>query len=142
MTHAISKADMVIAEDTLIADVQFAIHNLLATKRISRAELARRIDVSKARISQIFKDNTRNLTLRTIAQIFHAVGEEARVTSPALDRIIPAEATTSKQGARPSHVVTKIEVTSIRLREEERSRLTFQRECNDNFDTNEFDLVA
>jgi len=140
MTKMISETEMVIAEDNLIADVQFAIHNLIELKKISRAELARRIGVSEARISQIFEDEPQNLTLRTIAQIFHAVGEEARVTSAALDRVIPGP--TPKQDTQAATSVTRIEATSLRLRVEERSRVVFQQVCNDNSPIHEFDLVA
>jgi transcriptional regulator with XRE-family HTH domain len=82
--------DMVIAADKLIADTQFAIHNLMEAKDVSRRELARALDVSEPRISQLFHDTT-NLTLRTIARIFHVLGEDARITSRTLDRLIPAE---------------------------------------------------
>lgn len=82
--------DMLIAEDSLIADVQFTIHNLLEQKGVSRAELARRLSVSEAYVSQLFSDVTRNLTLRTIARVFKALGETPcrAITPRAMSRLV------------------------------------------------------
>ena len=91
MERIIPEEDMVIAEDALITDVQFALHNLLEAKGVSRAELARRLNVSEARVSQVFEEEPRNLTLKTIARFFRALGEEARLTSRCLARLIPAD---------------------------------------------------
>ena len=85
---SVSENEMLIAEDALIADVQFALHNLLAKKEVSRAELARRMNVSDAYVSQMFRDHARNLTLKTIARIFRAVDEDPRITSETLDSIV------------------------------------------------------
>lgn len=74
------------AEERLIADVQYRIQKLMNLKGTTRAELARRLDVSEARVSQIFSQSPRNLTLRTVADIFNVLGEECKLTSPSLDR--------------------------------------------------------
>lgn len=89
MKDAVSEKDMLIAEDALIADVQFVTHNLLSHKAISRSDLARRMNVSEAYVSQLFKDTTRNLTLKTVARIFCALGEEAQFTSETMEILAP-----------------------------------------------------
>jgi transcriptional regulator with XRE-family HTH domain len=52
---------------------------LMESKRVSSAELARRLEVSPARISQLLS-GTRNLTLTTLADAFHALGRAMHVT--------------------------------------------------------------
>lgn len=88
MSALLSEDHAVYVEDALISDVQFAIHNLLEVKKMSRADLARKLGVSEARISQLFSDTPRNLTLKTIARVFHALNERPRVTCDTLDLII------------------------------------------------------
>jgi hypothetical protein len=52
---------------------------LMESKRVSSVELARRLDVSPARISQLLS-GTRNLTLTSLADAFHALGRSMHVS--------------------------------------------------------------
>ena len=52
---------------------------LMESKGVSSAELARRLDVSPARISQLLS-GTRNLTLTTLADAFQALGRSMHVS--------------------------------------------------------------
>ena len=88
MFHAITPDEMISAEESLIADVQVVIHNLMEDSHVSRADLARALGVSEARVSQMFSDAAPNLTLRTMARIFRALGEECRVTSDRWEDIL------------------------------------------------------
>jgi transcriptional regulator with XRE-family HTH domain len=63
-------------EEFFVAEVQARLSKMLEDKGISRAELARRLDVSRARVSQIFSDEAQNFTLRLLVRSFLAVGEE------------------------------------------------------------------
>ncbi len=81
--------DMIIAEDALISDVQFAIHNLMEVKGFSRADLARALSISETQVSSLFHDEPKNLTLCLIARIFHTLGEKPQLTSSCLLKIIP-----------------------------------------------------
>jgi transcriptional regulator with XRE-family HTH domain len=138
MAHP-SGDEFIEAEEALIADVQFAIHNFLEAKGVSRAELSRLLGVSDARISQIFHDTPKNLTLRTIARIFRALGEKARVTSPTLDRLIPdrgIERTDTVALPMPGST----EAAGVWHREIARSRSSFIFQANDNL--REDELVA
>ena len=62
------------AEEMLVADIQSALEQLLHEKGCTRADLARRMGVSKARVTQIFSDS-QNFTVRLVARAFHALGE-------------------------------------------------------------------
>ena len=65
----ITNDDAIITADALISDIQFVIHNLMEAKGYSRTDLARALDVSDARISDLFDDEPKNLTLCLIMQI-------------------------------------------------------------------------
>jgi transcriptional regulator with XRE-family HTH domain len=138
MTRLIDDSDAIIAEDTLIADVQFAIHNLMEAKGMSRADLARALKVSDARISQIFHDNPKNLTLRTLARIFHVLGEEPQLTSATLKDIIPVEGSKPASDKRRGRGSEHSTLMLVCLRADEHAHSVFQAEANDNVDEAEF----
>jgi transcriptional regulator with XRE-family HTH domain len=48
---------------------------------VTNKELAERLGMSPARVSQIFSSNGQNLTLKTIARIQYALGEEFELLS-------------------------------------------------------------
>jgi len=66
------------AEENLVIDVQFLLQEMMDDKGITRAELARRAGISKARLTQMMRPDA-NPTLRTLAAIFHALGERVTV---------------------------------------------------------------
>ncbi len=80
MAHKMTQDEMISAEEELIVDVQVAIHTLMLDRGLSRADLARELGVSQARVSQMFSDDAKNLTLRTVAKIFRVLGQECRIT--------------------------------------------------------------
>jgi transcriptional regulator with XRE-family HTH domain len=63
------------AEERLVASAQSLLEDILYDKGLSKTDLAGKMGVSKARVSQIFSDN-QNFTLRLLASAFHALGEE------------------------------------------------------------------
>lgn len=63
------------AVENLVFQVQIEIHKLMQQCGVDQAELASRIGVTPARVSQIFSKGGPNLTLRTIGRILHALGE-------------------------------------------------------------------
>lgn len=77
------KASPEFAEEMLVADIQSYLEQLLDEKGCSRTDLARRMGVSKARVSQIFSDQ-QNFTVRLLARAFHALGEEVRIVPACL----------------------------------------------------------
>jgi transcriptional regulator with XRE-family HTH domain len=61
------------AEENLVIDAQFMLQGLINESGISRAELARKVGISKARLSQLMSSEA-NPTLRTLAGLFYALG--------------------------------------------------------------------
>lgn len=66
------------AEENLVIDVQFLIQRLLNESGMSRADLARRVGISRARLTQMMKPDA-NLQLRTIARVLYALGAYATI---------------------------------------------------------------
>lgn len=66
-------------EEGFIGDIQIEITRMLSEKRVSRSELARRLKISPAAVSQMLGDGGANLTSRTIARAYIALGEEAAI---------------------------------------------------------------
>lgn len=71
-------ADHIEAQEDLVIDAQFLLHDLMVERGVSRAELARRVGISKARLSQFFNAKA-NPTLRTLAVLFQALGETVKL---------------------------------------------------------------
>lgn len=84
MNHLNQDIEALIAEDRFIADVQIAINTLMEERGITRADLARAINVSEARVSQMFRESPNNFTIKTVARIFYALGETPEVTCEGL----------------------------------------------------------
>ena len=63
-------------EEFFVAEVQARLSEMMESKGVSRAELARRLDVSRARVTQIFSDEYKNFTVRLLVRSFLALGEE------------------------------------------------------------------
>ncbi len=64
------------ALEALVVSVQIALHRAMTKHGVSSKELAERLGMSPARVSQIFSDRGPNMTLRTIAKIQAALDEE------------------------------------------------------------------
>ncbi len=64
------------AIEDLVFSVQIALQKVMHKQGVGHKELAERLGMSPARVSQIFADNGPNLTLKTIARIQHALGKE------------------------------------------------------------------
>src|SRR5689334_8239062 len=66
----------VFAEEAAVVDAQTLLHSAMLRKGVSRADLARAMNVSRARVTQIFSDECSNLTIRLLARALSALGEE------------------------------------------------------------------
>lgn len=69
----------VFAEEAFVVDVQAFLYQLMEEKNISRADLAKAMGVSRARVTQIFSDECKNFTVRLLARAMHALGEKPRL---------------------------------------------------------------
>ena len=68
-----------LAEERFLLAAQVEIQRLLNEKGLRYKDLAHRLGVSEARVSQLFGDDANNLTIRTIAKIFHKLGETPKL---------------------------------------------------------------
>ena len=71
--------DVLLAENRFISNVQLEIERALEAQSMSQAELASKLDVSEARVSQMLANNGKNLQARTIARIACVLGLEAKL---------------------------------------------------------------
>src|SRR4051794_16081284 len=67
------------AEIDLVFELQLLAQQLIEERGITRAELANRLGISKPRLSQMMRAEA-NPTVRTIAGLFHALGDELSVS--------------------------------------------------------------
>lgn len=80
------------AIEDLTFSTQIALQKAMSRKGVTNKELSDRLGMSPARVSQIFSSNGPNLTLKTIARIAHALGEDFEfVRKPDLRRPLPEE---------------------------------------------------
>jgi DNA-binding Xre family transcriptional regulator len=64
-----------LAEERFLVMAQAEMQRLLNDRGLKHAHLAKRLGVSEARVSQMFGDDASNLTIRTIARVFHQLSE-------------------------------------------------------------------
>lgn len=66
-----------VAENGFVTDLQLVIERAMEEKGMSQADLARALNISEARVSQILGGNGKNLQARTIARIAHVLKLQA-----------------------------------------------------------------
>lgn len=66
---------LVVSTELLVLSVQVALQKAMTKHGVTNAELATRLGMSVARVSQIFSEKGPNLTLKTIARVASALGE-------------------------------------------------------------------
>lgn len=79
--------ELELVEENAVAEIQGMVLRLLDAKCISRTELASRMDVSVAHISQILGLEPQNLSVKKAARLFHALGEELTFSCPTIERL-------------------------------------------------------
>lgn len=85
-------------EEFFVSEIQARLAGMLDEKGISRAELARKLNVSRARVTQIFSDEASNFTLRLLVRSFAALDEEPVI----LTKREYAQLTTSGSAEQPA----------------------------------------
>jgi DNA-binding phage protein len=78
--------EVIFAEENFRVDVQHCISSVMNKSKVSRAELARRMGKSEQHVSQLFSSGA-NPTIKTIARIFFALGDECFISSKQLDAV-------------------------------------------------------
>jgi transcriptional regulator with XRE-family HTH domain len=94
---------------------------------MSQADLAAALGISEPRVSQMFGAKATNLTIRTIARIFHVLGDRCEITSARVQEMKGAAARDwrplSKTGIREQrpaiHGSAKLAPSGMRRREAE-----------------------
>jgi len=66
------------AVESLTAEASETIARLMAEQKVSKAELARRLNKSRAWVTQLLSGNT-NMTVRTLAEVSHELEAEIRL---------------------------------------------------------------
>lgn len=74
-----STASASAVEEGFVVDIQSFLQELMDERDMSRADLARAMNVSRSRITQIFSDECTNLTVRLLARAVHALGDEPQI---------------------------------------------------------------
>lgn len=88
-------------EEGFVVDVQSFLQELMDSRKMSRADLARAMGVSRGRITQIFSDECKNLTVRLLARAVHALGDE-----PEIDSRTTREIREKRQSTRMDEMIT------------------------------------
>uniref|UniRef100_UPI0037C95366 helix-turn-helix domain-containing protein n=1 Tax=Sphingorhabdus sp. TaxID=1902408 RepID=UPI0037C95366 len=70
-----NERNSIFAEEAFVVEVQSLLHEIMEEKGISRADLARAMNVSRARITQLFSDECTNFTVRLLARAMYALEE-------------------------------------------------------------------
>jgi transcriptional regulator with XRE-family HTH domain len=91
------------AEENVVLDVQFAIVDLLNELGMSKGELASKLGVSKARVSQLLAAGA-NPTLKQLARVFDALGRRLEVRPASLDEFHVAKSQWEDISSAPSIV--------------------------------------
>lgn len=105
-----------IAEAEFIVAVQSEIQRVMNGKGLRARDLSKRLNVSEARISQMFGDQAKNLTIRTIAKLFYHLGESPVITTQCqLERMVAltcGDESSSDQQWTVSGLVNDIQIGS------------------------------
>ena len=70
----------IVAVERFRVDLQYRIQVLMNRRKVTQKQLAAKLGVSEARISQIFSSKC-NVTIRFIARVFHALEDECWIDS-------------------------------------------------------------
>lgn len=109
-------------ENGFVIDLQVEIERAMDEVNISQAELARRLAVSEARVSQILGGNGKNLGARTLARIAAALGRKPRFN-------LEGTQCSKGEGQFEARHVRRMEWADVLLSEAQRG---WTPECNDN----------
>lgn len=80
--------DVLMAEENAVMRIQTILLRLIDHHGISRAELAARLGVSTAHVSQLLDAvNPPNLSIRKIARVLQALGEDLEINTPTIRQL-------------------------------------------------------
>lgn len=79
--------ELELIEEKAVAHVQAMALRLLDSKKMTRAALAERMEVSQAHVSQMLSDEPLNLSIKKAARLFHALDEELLFTCAGIEAL-------------------------------------------------------
>lgn len=68
------------AIESLVAEAAESLARLMAERNVSKADLARRLNKSRAWVTQLLNGKA-NMTIRTLAEVAHALGAEFKLVA-------------------------------------------------------------
>src|SRR5262245_55077609 len=74
--------ELLLEQERLLLEATELVEQLMAERKINRSELAERLGKSKPHVTQLLSGD-RNLTLRTLAELAHALGERVHLQTQA-----------------------------------------------------------
>lgn len=104
------------AEENLLVDFQHTLHRVLQLNGWTQRDFAAHVGMNEAQVSQLFSARA-NPTIKTIAKLFHALGDECIVTSRRLEQQGGREHLAVEWQVRvePTAPISTVEVTSAHL---------------------------
>lgn len=93
------------AIEALVFSVQVSLQKAMNKHGVTNKDLAERLGMTPARVSQIFSTSGPNLTLKTIARIQHALGEDFEFVEKA--KAVPAKGNKAIQAASIVSIVAE-----------------------------------
>lgn len=79
--------ELELIEEKAVAHVQAMVLRLLDAKKVSRSQLAERMGVSQAHISQLLGDSPQNLSVKKAARLFYALDEVLTMSCAGIDQL-------------------------------------------------------
>lgn len=100
-----NEQNSIFAEEAFVVEIQSLLHEIMEEKGISRADLARAMNVSRARITQLFSDECTNFTVRLLARAMYALEEIPTLTCSSyhVDRLLESEPSFQNSQAKVEH---------------------------------------
>jgi len=103
------------AEEGLILDVSQQLFEVMEKDGVTKAELAKRLDCSKAYISKLLGGPS-NMTLRKVAEVFHALGHVLKLKAVPKDEEADWECVKTQPGRRRRDAPDSEITTGVRPR--------------------------
>jgi transcriptional regulator with XRE-family HTH domain len=103
------------AEEGLILDVSQQLFEVMEEEGITKAELAKRLGCSKAYITKLLRGPS-NMTLRKVAEVFHALGRVLKLKAVPVDEETDWELVKARPGRRrrDAGAVGDVRMTGVR----------------------------
>lgn len=102
--------------EALVVSVQLALQRSMSANCVTQKELAERLGLSSARVSQILTADGSNLTLKTIARVAYALEEEFELISSSEAASAFVETVVDKRDERDGFSCYPLKLADIRKR--------------------------